>query len=376
MRVMGEAKHRIRRYGRRLLLVLAGLAVVPLIFEVVFRVTHFSPLIERHPCSPGANHSQYLFMPEEGIHYTLRPYYEGEDVNPDGDFRVPVVINALGLRDRSLRASVCRDCDRVVTLGDSMTYGEGVRYEQAYPALLEAMLQHNRGRPVQVLNAGVPGYSLNQSFLRLQKYYDRLQPGTVTVCWSPVTFNREADEFVYLNGYLIINQETDHLYPIGNNLFRSIVPANSGRPQNDLWLQSHSFFYYYFKNGLLIAYPQRVIMGRFFNLDKFEIPPAYLIKPLNTIAQMNDFCRGRGSRLALIVLLSTPQSMEYIYPFCRDKGIPVISLAERGLSKDSPYQSMFFPHDKHPNAKGHQYLAESLEPLVQQLLTESPNPNP
>lgn len=49
---------------------------------------------------------------------------------------------------------------RIVALGDSVTHGWGVTYEEAYPARLEAVLRA-RGHAVEVINAGVPANTLD-----------------------------------------------------------------------------------------------------------------------------------------------------------------------------------------------------------------------
>ena len=50
----------------------------------------------------------------------------------------------------------------IAVLGDSYAFGEKVRYEDAFPAQLEERL----GPQYRVLNFGVPGYGVDQSYLR------------------------------------------------------------------------------------------------------------------------------------------------------------------------------------------------------------------
>jgi len=75
-----------------------------------------------------------------------------------------VVVNADGLRapaayDRPKPAGVYR----VLLLGDSQAFGQGVTYEQTFGALLERALQERaRAERVEVINAGVPAYNTVQ----------------------------------------------------------------------------------------------------------------------------------------------------------------------------------------------------------------------
>lgn len=57
---------------------------------------------------------------------------------------------------------------RILCLGDSVTFGWLVEQRQAYPAVLGELLEARLG-PVEVVNAGVPGYSSHQ----MRRYLER-----------------------------------------------------------------------------------------------------------------------------------------------------------------------------------------------------------
>jgi lysophospholipase L1-like esterase len=57
---------------------------------------------------------------------------------------------------------------RIVCIGGSTTYGHGLAGEEAWPARLERGLRQ-KGIPVEVINAGVPGYGSHQNLLRFQR---------------------------------------------------------------------------------------------------------------------------------------------------------------------------------------------------------------
>jgi hypothetical protein len=81
-------------------------------------------------------------------------------------FGARVTINADGFRAPRL-AGYTRpkptDVYRVLLLGDSQTFGQGVRYEQTFGARLEAELQRRaKTQRVEVINTGVPAYNTVQ----------------------------------------------------------------------------------------------------------------------------------------------------------------------------------------------------------------------
>jgi acyl-CoA thioesterase I len=55
---------------------------------------------------------------------------------------------------------------RIVALGASNTYGEGVERNESYPAQLEALLRAS-GHDVRILNAGIYGNKTGQMLARL-----------------------------------------------------------------------------------------------------------------------------------------------------------------------------------------------------------------
>ncbi len=78
-----------------------------------------------------------------------------------------VTTNALGLRDDPF--PVHPGSWRVLSLGDSNTWGQGVENHQTYTNVLERLLKEARpGVAVEALNAGVVGYGSAQS-LRLEQ---------------------------------------------------------------------------------------------------------------------------------------------------------------------------------------------------------------
>jgi len=77
--------------------------------------------------------------------------------------KVKYRINSAGFRGSEIPIARSAGCLRVVCLGDSLTFGEGVHEEDAYPARLEKILRARMpGRTVQVINAGVQAYGTRE----------------------------------------------------------------------------------------------------------------------------------------------------------------------------------------------------------------------
>jgi lysophospholipase L1-like esterase len=70
-----------------------------------------------------------------------------------------VTLNADGFRGPALPLAKPADALRVIAVGDSSTFGWGVNDDETYPADLARRLAAAwPGRPVEVMNAGIPGF--------------------------------------------------------------------------------------------------------------------------------------------------------------------------------------------------------------------------
>lgn len=67
---------------------------------------------------------------------------------------VSIDTNSLGFRDEEFAVEKKPNELRILALGDSMTYGLGVRLDLTWPQVLEARLRSERATPVEVINTG------------------------------------------------------------------------------------------------------------------------------------------------------------------------------------------------------------------------------
>jgi hypothetical protein len=113
--------------------------------------------------------------------YMMRPDWETYQVTDE--YSVRVTTNALGLRGVSVDARKAPDVYRILVVGDSFAFGYGVEDEESFPARLQTELE-GRGRRVEVLNAGVPGWSADAYLVFLREYGFALDPDLVILTIS------------------------------------------------------------------------------------------------------------------------------------------------------------------------------------------------
>lgn len=166
---------RRRGFLRRVLFSVVVFAVALGVFEVVARVVR----------SDDA-----FLVPDPRLGYANEPGF-------DGRFGVStstrVRIDASGFRVRvdepaSKTSTITSESERpwrIVCLGDSCTFGFDVEARDAYPELLEERLAEMLApRGVEVLNAGVIGYSTRHGRRLLEERILPLRPDVVTIAYN------------------------------------------------------------------------------------------------------------------------------------------------------------------------------------------------
>lgn len=140
--------------------------------------------------SPGA-FVQALFEP--AVSYTLRP--RGR-IEAWGD---TFTANEIGYRTGPLPGRRGgRKTFRIVFLGDSWTFGMGVREEESFPAQVAQLATSTSSRPVEALNLGLPGYNTLNEIAALDFFYDRLRPDAVVIC--PTMNDADSSANILPNG--------------------------------------------------------------------------------------------------------------------------------------------------------------------------------
>jgi len=117
---------------------------------------------------------QGLFRPDEELFWSLSPNlrlrFQGETV----------VTNAMGFRASQEVGDKLPGEFRILSLGESTTFGPGVANDRTYSAVLERLLQETDDtRSFRVINAGVPAYSSFQSLMYLKRRGLALEPDLV-----------------------------------------------------------------------------------------------------------------------------------------------------------------------------------------------------
>jgi len=146
----------------------------------------------------------------------------------------PLVTNELGMRDAPLDGDGRR---RILAIGDSCTYGWAVDAREAYPNLLQGLLDaHGIGTRYRVINAGVPGYTSYHGVLYLRDRGLAFDPAIVIAGYGFNDIFRAGDVEEALRWQRIVLPalRLDDLLLDRSRLWQSLRSAMLHPPPNDL----------------------------------------------------------------------------------------------------------------------------------------------
>ena len=124
-----------------------------------------------------------------------------------GEVRVEVRINRRGLRDRDYAFERASGQKRILAIGDSFVWGFGVDQDEVFTERMESVLGD-----VEVINAGVSGYSTDQELLWLRDEGMRYRPDLVLLVVSgndDAMNHRRVAYFVYPKPIFVLAQDSE-----------------------------------------------------------------------------------------------------------------------------------------------------------------------
>ena len=132
------------------------------ILSIIFTLVAIELLLAIFHPTPYSIERNMFFEPDPYTGYRLKP-------DSVGYFQqgIPAVVNDMGHRDDEVTLEKPEGVYRILMLGDSFTVGANVLQEQAYPQVLETLLDDRSDRDIQVVNTGVGGW---EPFMYAQYY--------------------------------------------------------------------------------------------------------------------------------------------------------------------------------------------------------------
>lgn len=179
---------RSRAFAFRVLLALASALSALLLLEAAIRLLVPEPLWRFRDASLD-------WRPDPAAGWVQRPNLDVTKRSDQG-WTVRFQTNEDGLTPASTRRRKPAGVVRILIVGDSAVVGRGVPQDRTIHSFLQRELAA-QGRAVEVLNAGVEGYSTDQALVRMRELLPRYRPDIVAYgfCGNDFGGNEVGDAY-------------------------------------------------------------------------------------------------------------------------------------------------------------------------------------
>jgi hypothetical protein len=317
------------------------------------------------------------------------------------EYTVEVRINSQGLRDPERLPAADPDTFRVLALGDSFVEGYTVDLEQTVTQRLESRLK-SAGCAAEVINGGTSGYSTDQELLFYEADGARYRPSLVLLFffWNDVLYVDRQEYFGTATPAFEIGKGglTLHRYPVKEKprepsaLPETEMKAEPGGSalvemvRERLWLGAPAVHEQLARLGLWNPMPKmtpRLEMLVYDQRDLAVIEDAWE-KIGAILTRLQKGVVERGSTLAIVyvpslmeIQRSSFKATEQLYRLeprawdpkkvrnqvtrlGRSLSIPVIDLSPALEASNRLFRPVYFSHDPHWNARGHDTASEAI----------------
>jgi len=128
---------------------------------------------------PTEYHPELGWVPKTGTY----EFITQKDRVHTRESKSTITISEDGIRANSRRVASSSN-ETILAIGDSFTFGDGVSDSETWPAILEEL----SGK--RVINGGVFGYGIDQSFLRMKMLVRKYKPDIIIFSFIPDDIRR------------------------------------------------------------------------------------------------------------------------------------------------------------------------------------------
>ena len=299
---------------------------------------------------------------------TTRPDSKFWHTTPDGSWKF--TTNRQGFRNRQdFEYNKADGLLRILCLGDSNTQGYEVRQDYTFSAIIEKYLKI-RGHNVQVMNAGVSGFSTAEELAFLENEGVKYAPDFVVLGFFANDFQDNINAGLFRlgeDGNLVI-QKKEHIPGVRIQNIMYELPLVK-------WLSENSYSYclmfntvwLYFKTRQAKTVPDQVLEYAIPTQDTFSDYQVALASAI--IGRMNDFCQKNGIRLIIVDIPQVSRLNEIGSSFEISSSFPASLLGtvpdycDAFISSDSllgDYSGVLDLHRPH----GHRHITEFSHALI------------
>lgn len=335
------------------MLSLASLCIVVLLLEIIFRLgnirgNYMMPRNDSVIVRPSSERLPFGFYPNA----IIRSIYPD---NPRGYFdkgnSVDHMFNSAGWRDKEHSLTKPQRTFRILGLGDSYLFGQGVRFEDICLSKLDLYLRkRNRSNIViETINTGISGYNTAHERDLLLTRGLSYEPDIVIVHFVLNDVERDLSKqepkIEFFANYLSIFMQSDAL---------------SQYSYMWSWLRQRYLRHIKGKNYIQLC------------LDSYLSDQSKIAFVRDSLTDIRNICDKHNAKM-LVVIYPFFYNLSGDYPFkpihdnvrayCNNNGIPVLDLLSHYRGYDGP-ELWVHPVDQHPNEVAHDIAARAIHDFL------------
>ncbi|MEM3127025.1 MAG: SGNH/GDSL hydrolase family protein [Candidatus Woesearchaeota archaeon] len=295
-----------------------------------------------------------------------RPGFSGVIIaENEKDFFTKFKINKDGFRGEELRENAKY---KIMTIGDSFTFGKGVEDNETYSAVLEKNL-NDLGYDTEVINTGVIGYYPDQYYLVVKKMAPVYKPNMIIIGFFGGNDIEDTDLLEISDNKVIekpfekppVNTRVKKFFAKNSHLYNYLIIKAMQNPWIDkLLIEIGVFAIHYspfFTRELEEYYTEenkiKIILNETIKeANKQEIPLIILYIP--PIEDVSDRYYENAIKIFPNTKLNRYTVRKFIEDFGKQTNIKVVDPVDQ-LNEES-----YLPQDLHWNKKGHAVAASLL----------------
>ena len=312
---------------------------------------------------------------DNDLGWELRP--NSKDRALTSDYDVIYKINSKGIRDKEIPYRKPRGQFRILALGESTVMGEGIKYGQRFTEVIEKAFKN-----VEVVNMGIWGFGMDQSFLQLKRDGFKYHPDLV-ILFVIDNFMQRCKDFIRVKAFkprFVLSRNKDGLIlqnvdfvrnHFGNNIY---VPSILSRRKNKeseefnifkrskLYVLASSYKRMNEINKKLAHKDRDYWRGIYKSLSKEEKARSdYSRNDFNRLIflLLKDYKKicDKSSTKFLVVYIDNHKPQAAIKEFCKKLDIPCLDLSNI-MAKAGRIKSLRFTIDPHYNSFAHRVIGE------------------
>jgi lysophospholipase L1-like esterase len=203
--------------------------------------------------------------------------------------------NSLGLRNKEVQKDKPGGVKRILALGDSFVWGDGLSYDDLVTVKIEKALNNIYSHRIEVINGGISGFNTTDEFKQLKRLGLIYEPDLVVVFF----FTNDVLEIIDKEGKKIKGNHASRVQNIKETLRK-----NS---------KFFAYLYYLYKNKYAskIGVPQFMLPTDYFNLN--DSKPGWLAFK-NGIRQMQNYVQQKDIEF-IFIMIPTLTTLDKNYPY-------------------------------------------------------------